>query len=372
MAVEIVGSEEAVKAYRKVLHERGTYTKRFQRDIEAGTMLPQPDDYRVASVNFKRLIRSKASNEGEDNTAEQPEEDMRIVGIANENAIDRMDERLEPGGVDIENFKKNPVLLVDHLYMTRAVVGRVENITPEDDGVKFVANLGNPNKVQLTQTQLEVRSLVEQGLLQTVSVGFIPLKIKAPEYDSEGRLLSVPVILQWELLELSIVAVPANAGSTFEMRNLAKRFAYMEDSKKETSHVSKQSDTKLLTEEAGTDNNSASNKTDIQKNAEGGLEGMDKLEELLIEMLGLMKAQAEGQAEILKKLSSKGDMSDEDEEEDDEKAPKMEDEEDEEEDDEEMKGLKKALADLQASAEANTKAISQIAEVVTELVNKEG
>lgn len=150
---------------------------------------------------------------------------ITIMGIANANIIDRYDERLAPEGVITATFTSNPVLLVDHAYWTAAVVGRVTNITPEHDGVKFEAYVGDPGAVggiqNLTEQQRNTRSLVAQGLLQTVSVGFIPKKIQAPVYDKDGRMIEPAVILQWELLELSIVAIPANPGSIFEMKQYA-------------------------------------------------------------------------------------------------------------------------------------------------------
>lgn len=216
MAIEIIGSPTDVKRYRKLLHEQGYYTKRFQKEIDSGLMLPKHDDYRVLKAQFHPVMKGQKKFE--------PEDDVIISGVANQNAVDRMDERLEPSGVDIDNFMKNPVLLIDHLYLTRATVGDVKEVMPEHDGVKFLAKIGDPNAAPLTETQREIRSLVAQKLLQTVSVGFIPHKIRAPEFDADGKLVEPAVILQWELLELSIVAVPANPGSTFEMRNITQRF----------------------------------------------------------------------------------------------------------------------------------------------------
>lgn len=176
-------------------------------------------DYRVAMAQLHcKALPAGKKGYGEDDRVE-------IYGIANANIVDRYDERLAPEGVITTDFNKNPVLLVDHMYATRAVVGRVTNITPEHDGVKFEGFVGDPGAVggiqNLTEVQRDTRSLVAQGLVQTVSVGFIPKKIRAPAYDDNGQLVEPAVIEQWQLLELSIVAIPANAGSTFEMKQYA-------------------------------------------------------------------------------------------------------------------------------------------------------
>ena len=157
------------------------------------------------------------------------EEDQKlfIAGIANEKITDRMDEILEPSGVDVGNFLKNRVLLMDHLYMTSAVIGRVYDLKTQDNGVHFEAYIGDPQKGPLTQQQKDCRSLVAQRLVQTVSVGFMPLKIQAPMFDNDGKLQQPAIIMEWELLELSVVAVPANPGAVFDLKN-ANSFNTME------------------------------------------------------------------------------------------------------------------------------------------------
>ena len=337
MAVKIEGKPEDVKRYREMLHKAGTYTKRYKKEIDLGVMEPKPDDYRVLKASFK-TVKAEPTDEG----GGQPDELMKIVGVANENAVDRMDERLEPAGVTIDNFIKNPVLLADHLYFTRAVIGAVENVTPEDDGVKFVANLGDPSKAELTETQKEIRSLVKQGLIQTVSVGFIPLRIRAPEFDDDYKLIEPAVILEWELLEISVVAVPANAGSTFEMKNIAERLGY-------TSHAKQKNNSNLLTNANGKGENKPSQSTKENLN-------VDEIKELLEKLLTLAEKQAEetkGLADSLKELGTtlsaqaKGDGKEDD---------KMDDE-----DEDEMEKSIKELKDLVAS---HSEKINQVAEAL--------
>ena len=357
MAILLVGNtDKSVEKYREVLHKRGSYTKRYQRDLDSGLMLPQPDDYRIVKATFKTLPPA-TKQAAEDNTDDKPDE-VRIAGVANENAVDRMDERLEPAGLDNENFKLNPVLLADHLYFTRAVIGKVENVTPEDDGVKFIAVLGFGLVADMTEAQRDIRSLVKQGLLQTVSVGFIPLKIKVPEFDKDGRLIEPAVILQWELLEISIVAVPANAGSTFEMKALAKRFAYLSD----TSHVNPGKNIKVLTaDQTASKNNSSTNPKNIPSQKtyndddEEEKRHMEELKELIAELLGLVKTQSETQAkhnaDVLK-LLKKGSGSDDDDDDDDPEKT--------------LKKIKTSIKDIADSCKKNSDDIGSIAKVLND------
>lgn len=224
MAVEIIGKPKNVRRYREYLHSQGVLTKRFMQALKDSghPVVKKPEGFRTFNGSIGDVYNVKTVN-GVDRIEKKlsPDEKLYIRGIANANIIDRMDERLEPAGVDIENFMKNRVLLLDHLYVASATVGRVISLSPESEGVKFEAFVGDPSRAELTQPQKDARSLIAQRLLQTVSVGFIPHKVRAPEFGDDGRLIEPAVILEWELLELSVVAVPANAGSVFEIGNLS-------------------------------------------------------------------------------------------------------------------------------------------------------
>ncbi len=145
-----------------------------------------------------------------------PSERLYISGIANANIVDRMQERLDPRGIEVADYLKNAQLLAHHSYYHP--VGQVEQLEIQEDGVHFRGWIGDPVKGELTEMQKEVRSLVSQGILKTVSVGFIPKKVRAPLFDDQGNMTEPCVIESWELLELSVVSVPCNQDSVFEMR----------------------------------------------------------------------------------------------------------------------------------------------------------
>ena len=218
MAIEVIGDPKSVEQYRKWLHEQGQYTKRYMNHFrKTGVNLaPKPEGFRILNTPIKKVW-----NKQQKDIIPIEDQKLYIAGVANENAVDRMDERLEPTGVDPKNFMKNQVLLVDHLYTTSAVVGRVIELRVESNGVHFEAYIGDPRKAPLTDTQKDVRSLVAQKLIQTVSVGFIPHKIQAPVFDDDFKLIEPAVILAWELLELSLVAVPANPGAVFDLKEVS-------------------------------------------------------------------------------------------------------------------------------------------------------
>jgi len=103
----------------------------------------------------------------------------------------------------LEPYKLNPVLLDSHNYdsITR-IIGRVINIRVENEQLKGELEFAVTNPLgQLA------KEMVEGGFINTSSVGFIPL-----EFDNDGR------ILKSELLENSLVSVPANARALFEKK----------------------------------------------------------------------------------------------------------------------------------------------------------
>lgn len=153
-----------------------------------------------------------------------PNAALQIVGMANKNMEDRYREVLSPVGCDTRNFMLSPILLADHSYTCKAAVGQVSVVNAEEDGVHFEAWIGDPQKAPLTEMQTIVRSLVAQGILKTVSVGFLPKKIKYPIYNDDGEIVEPAVIESWELLELSIVAVPCNPESVFDMKEYRRLF----------------------------------------------------------------------------------------------------------------------------------------------------
>lgn len=150
----------------------------------------------------------------------KPDEKLRISGVANANIVDRVQERIDPRGLDATDFLRNPQFLAHHSYY--CTIGQVEVLDIQDDGVHFAAWIGDPAAVggeqNLTHMQREMRSLIAQKAINSVSIGFIPHKFRAPVYNNNGDMEEPLVIEAWELLEISAVAVPCNQLSQFEVR----------------------------------------------------------------------------------------------------------------------------------------------------------
>ena len=124
--------------------------------------------------------------------AEATKEKMTIV--ASDETLDRYGEVVPLDAWDFKNYKKNPVLLVDHDYKISNIVGRANNLKVDKGSFTFEPEFHN-----ITQLAKEVQEMVEKGWAPAVSVGFLP---HGPKKDGDKGLN--------ELLEISFVAVGAN------------------------------------------------------------------------------------------------------------------------------------------------------------------
>ena len=126
--------------------------------------------------------------------------------------VDRDNEIISIDGMNIDNFKANPVLLDAHNMhgsVVDNVLGRVEDIrkTIDDAGVKVLQGI---LKFADTPRALIAKSLVDGGFVNTVSVGF-----NISDYDRKNAIAT-----KSELYELSLVSVPANIGATIGAKGM--------------------------------------------------------------------------------------------------------------------------------------------------------
>lgn len=206
--------------HRGPLFKRVTQTPRWKREGDSRIFkLVKPDleEDKLFTSGLFKVNPKDPKDTSKAVRAIQDNERLLIGGVANANIVDRVQERVDPRGCITEHYLKNPQFLAHHSYYDP--VGRVESLDIQDDGVHFAAWIGDPVKAPLTQMQIEMRSLVAQEVINTVSIGFIPWKIRAPLYNDTGEMEEPCVIEQWELLEISLVAVPCNQGAYFQMRS---------------------------------------------------------------------------------------------------------------------------------------------------------
>jgi HK97 family phage prohead protease len=128
---------------------------------------------------------------------------MRFV--ASDESVDRYGDIIRASGWQLDNFRKNPVLLFAH-DSRQPPVGQVPSI--EVVGTELIADcLFRPEGD--SQLSDDVWRAVEGGFLRAVSVGFTPTGPINELVDSAGNWIGYEFTSQ-ELLELSVVPVPAN------------------------------------------------------------------------------------------------------------------------------------------------------------------
>jgi len=105
-------------------------------------------------------------------TMEVRRSEKAVVATISTAARDRHGDIIDPRGVRLERFRKNPVVLYAHDYDGLPVARSLwERVREGDDGPELVAK---PQFHMDTELSREVWALVEKGVLSAWSVGFIP------------------------------------------------------------------------------------------------------------------------------------------------------------------------------------------------------
>lgn len=127
-------------------------------------------------------------------------EDGRM--IASTPDVDRDKDRVIATGARLDNFLKNPVLMYGHNYRDPwALIGKAADLRVDAGGINFQPELREPANDSDPMTV--IRALWDQKLLRAASIGFNPTKWIENEVGGRD-------FVEWELLEISIVPIPAN------------------------------------------------------------------------------------------------------------------------------------------------------------------
>lgn len=140
-------------------------------------------------------------------------DDRKIRFVASDESMNRYGQIVRLSGWELENYRKNPVLLWQHnsddLPIGRVAIGVIGNQLIAD--AEFATEDLNPFAEKVYQ-------MAKAGFINAVSVGFMPLDGK-PILSDKGEYEGDEFTKQ-ELLELSVVNVPANADALRVAHNL--------------------------------------------------------------------------------------------------------------------------------------------------------
>ena len=121
-------------------------------------------------------------------------------------SVDRMGDIISAGGWDTTNFRRNPVALFSH--RADFPIGRWTDLRVDGSelrGKLVMAPEGTSPRID------EIRKLIDAGILRAVSVGFRPIE-RQDRKNEHGHYIGEHFLRQ-ELIETSLVAIPANANA---------------------------------------------------------------------------------------------------------------------------------------------------------------
>lgn len=120
-------------------------------------------------------------------------------------SVDRDGDRVLPEGIIVENYLKNPVVMWLHDYYGRTPaagipIGQTKALEKAPDGQGIIAEFEFLPGDEFAQ---RVKNAWDQGFIRTASIGFIPREAEENEFGGQD-------FRKWELLEWSLVPIPAN------------------------------------------------------------------------------------------------------------------------------------------------------------------
>jgi HK97 family phage prohead protease len=127
--------------------------------------------------------------------------------VASDESVDRYGDIIRVSGWELDNFRANPVVLFAH--DSRHIVGTAEM---RIKGKRLMSDitLAAPGTSPIVDM---VRALVAQKIMRATSVGFRPTKEPNVIRDEHNDRVTGYEYIGQELLELSLVSVPANAAA---------------------------------------------------------------------------------------------------------------------------------------------------------------
>jgi len=127
------------------------------------------------------------------------EENRIIEYVASTESVDRYNTRVK--GWSLDHYMKNPVILFAHNYALPPIGRAVEVTSGKGKELRVKVQFAPKETYEFADT---IYKLSRDGYINALSVGFIPGKV---EFDEKEEVTD---LLENELLEVSVVPVPAN------------------------------------------------------------------------------------------------------------------------------------------------------------------
>jgi len=127
--------------------------------------------------------------------------------------VDRSGDIVDPNGIDFADYRKNPVVLYQHDHSRP--IARALEIGMKNGRIEALVQFPPPDISDLSD---EVYGLIKSGILNSVSIGFLPLEY---DYVDPSRPHTGRRYKKSEAIEFSIVSIPANPDALIVERAMA-------------------------------------------------------------------------------------------------------------------------------------------------------
>jgi HK97 family phage prohead protease len=131
--------------------------------------------------------------------------DGQFEAVITTSSMDRHNENIVTDGIETDTYMQNPVVLYGHDYFGLPI-GKTTKLTKMKNKIKVVFQLA----VQEYEFASTVAKMIESGYLNAVSIGG-----KVLEWSEDYKS-----ILKMEMLEYSVVSIPANSEALITARSL--------------------------------------------------------------------------------------------------------------------------------------------------------
>lgn len=135
-----------------------------------------------------------------------------FIAMITTNGVDRDGDVIDPKGMDLKNFKLNPVIMLNH-ESWELPIGKAQWLRTHTDSNGKSGIMAKGFISEKTERGAEAFALMQEGILTTTSIGF-GIKEGGARSPTEDETKAFPgikrMVTKTELFEFSIVGVPAN------------------------------------------------------------------------------------------------------------------------------------------------------------------
>jgi HK97 family phage prohead protease len=178
------------------------------RSLEGQTL--QRDSYHVAEG---LLADTRACEELRAAGVDPAKAERSLVLTINDAGQDRHRSKIIPTGLDLKNYKSNPVVLWAHDSSQPPIARALATYVDDSKAIKRTRSVAEFVPADINPMAETVYRMLKDGWIRGVSIGFRTMKVDPDPEDPQGYVIS-----RAELLEYSVLPIPSNPRALKEAR----------------------------------------------------------------------------------------------------------------------------------------------------------